>query len=63
MDIFAFHCTSDPRQFILFRNFKYNKLGDEGKMFSSNVVEIKGGKEIMEKVERKVRDHNAIYYK
>jgi len=32
-------------------------------MFSSNVVEIKGGKEIMEKVERKVRDHNAIYYK
>jgi len=29
-------------------------------MFLSDVVEIKGGKEMMEKVEREVRDRNAI---
>jgi len=29
-------------------------------MFLSDVVKIKGGKEIMEKVEREVRDYNAI---
>jgi len=32
-------------------------------MFLSNIVEIKGRKEIIEKVERKVRDRNTIYYK
>ena len=32
-------------------------------MFLSDVVKIKGGKEIIEKVERKVKDYNAIFYK
>jgi len=32
-------------------------------MFLSDIIEIKGGKEIMEKVERKVRDCNAVRYK
>ena len=32
-------------------------------MFLSNIIEIKGRKEIIEKVERKVRDRNAIRYK
>jgi len=36
-------------------------LGDKGKMFLSDVVEIKGGKEMMEKVEREVGDCNAVY--
>jgi len=52
--------TSDPRQFILFGNFKYNGLKNKGKMFLSDVVEIKGGKEIMKKVEYKVRVYNTI---
>jgi len=38
----------------------YNGLGDKGKMFLSDVVEIKGGKEMIEKVEREVRDCNAV---
>jgi len=54
LDIFTFYYTLDPRQFILFGNFKYNRLGDKGKIFLSDIVEIKGGKEIIEKVERKV---------
>jgi len=29
-------------------------------MFSSDVVEMKGGKEMMEKVEREVKDRNAV---
>jgi hypothetical protein len=32
-------------------------------MFLSDVIEIKGGKEIIEKVERKVRDRNTVRYK
>ena len=60
MDIFAFYYTSDLCQFILFRKFMYNGLGDKGKMFLSDVVEIKGGKEMIEKVEREVRDCNAV---
>jgi len=32
-------------------------------MFLSDIVEIKSGKEMMEKVEHKVRDRNTICYK
>jgi len=32
-------------------------------MFLSNVIEIKGGKKIIEKVECKVGDCNAVYCK
>jgi len=35
-------------------------LGDKGKIFLSDVVEIKGRKEIIEKVKREVRDYNTI---
>jgi len=35
-------------------------LGDEGKMFLSDIVEMKSGKEIMEKVEYEVGDCNAV---
>ena len=63
MDIFTFYYTLNPHQFILFRKFKYNKLEDKGKIFLSDVVEIKGRKEIMEKVECKVGDYNAVHYK
>jgi len=38
-------------------------LGDEGKIFLSDIIEIKGRKEIIEKVERKVRDYNTVRYK
>jgi hypothetical protein len=35
-------------------------LGDEGKIFSSDIVEIKSRKEMMEKVEYKVKDCNTV---
>jgi len=60
LDIFAFYYTLNPHQFILFRKFKYNRLGDEGKIFLSDIIEIKGRKEMMEKVEREVGDCNAV---
>jgi hypothetical protein len=38
-------------------------LGDKGKIFLSDIIEIKGRKEMIEKVEREVRDYNAVRYK
>ena len=60
MDIFIFYYTLNLYQFILFRKFKYNRLGDKGKIFLSDIIKIKGRKEMMEKVEREVGDYNAV---